>query len=70
MQMKQDQRQISTRKKIASQKLHSADEVEPEAEEKKKPVMSLQESKTQKNKEEVLINRLETGEPCSEACTY
>ena len=38
-------------------------EVEPESEEKKKLIMFVQETETQKNEEEVLMKRLATGEP-------
>ena len=38
-------------------------EVGLEAEEKKKPIMFVQETETQKNEEEVLMKRLATGEP-------
>ena len=38
-------------------------EVEPETEEKKKPIMFVQETETLKNEEEVLMKRLATREP-------
>ena len=38
-------------------------EVEPEPEEKKKPVMFVQKTENQKNEEEVLMKRMTSGEP-------